>query len=99
MATFARLSWERRGLATTPLDVREPYYRAGGDFSFNYRTFNIYGVYRWGHDNNMLPVDASGQLIPLPLSGTNPLPVAFVASVPQSSAAALCSRITSHFRG
>lgn len=68
--------------ATTLLNVREPYYRAGGDFSFNYRTFNIYGVYMVGHDKNMLPVDASGQLIPLPLSGTGPLPVAFVSSVP-----------------
>ena len=25
--------------------MREPYYRVGGDFNFNYRTFNVYGVY------------------------------------------------------
>jgi len=34
------------------------------------------------HDNNMLPVDASGQLIVLPISSTSPLPVKFVSSVP-----------------
>jgi len=67
---------------TTLLDVREPYYRAGGDFSFNYRNLNIYGLYMVAHDNNMLPVDASGQLIVLPISSTSPLPVKFVSSVP-----------------
>jgi len=32
----------------------EPFYRAGGDFSFNYRTFNLFGLYMYGHDNNLL---------------------------------------------
>ena len=59
------------------LYAREPYYRAGGDFSFNYRTFNLFGVYMFGPDNNLLPVDASGALIPLPLGSTSPLPVGF----------------------
>jgi hypothetical protein len=67
--------------AQTLLTVREPYYRAGGDFIFNYRKLNLYGLYMFGRDNNLLPVDASGQLIPLPLSGGPPLPVAFVSSV------------------
>jgi hypothetical protein len=65
--------------AQTLLTAREPYYRVGGDFSFNYRKLNVYGLYMFGHDNNLLPVDANGALIPLPLSGGPPLPVAFVS--------------------
>jgi hypothetical protein len=64
------------------LEAREPYYRAGGDFSFNYRTFNLFGVYMYGHDNNLLPVDKNGLLIPLPISSTSPVPAGFVTSVP-----------------
>jgi hypothetical protein len=64
------------------LYVREPYYRAGGDFSFNYRTFNLFGVYMYGHDKNLLPVDASGALIPLPVGTTSAVPVGFITSVP-----------------
>jgi hypothetical protein len=61
------------------LTAHEPYYRAGGDFSFNFRTFNVYGLYMFGHDNNLLPVDSNGNPIMIPLSGTGPLPVGFVA--------------------
>ncbi len=64
------------------LYAREPYYRAGGDFSFNYRTFNLFGVYMYGKDNNLLPVNAQGLLIPLPISSTSPPPVGFMTSVP-----------------
>src|SRR5271169_502608 len=64
------------------LYAREPYYRAGGDFSFNYRTFNLFGVYMYGHDKNLLPVDASGALIPLPVGTTSAVPVGFITSVP-----------------
>ena len=64
------------------LTVREPYYRAGGDFSFNYRKLNVYGVYLRGHDNNFLPVDATGALIPLPITDQSPPAVNFVKSVP-----------------
>ncbi len=39
------------GNLTTILNNREPYYRVGGDFSFNYRTFNVYGLYMFGHDS------------------------------------------------
>jgi hypothetical protein len=67
---------------TRLLYAREPYYRAGGDFSFNYRTFNLFGVYMYGHDNNLLPVDANGALIPLPVGSTSAVPVGFVSSVP-----------------
>ena len=68
--------------SNTLLEAREPYYRAGGDFSFNYRTFNLFGVYMYGHDNNLLPVDKNGVLIPLPIGSTSTLPVGFVSSVP-----------------
>jgi len=64
------------------LDNREPYYRVGGDFSFNYRTFNVYGLYMLGHDANRLPVDATGAAIPLPLSATSPVAAGFVRGVP-----------------
>ncbi len=64
------------------LRVNEPYYRAGGDFNFNFRKFNLYGVYMYGRDRNLLPVDEDGNLIPLPLSTGGPLPIGFVKSVP-----------------
>jgi hypothetical protein len=64
------------------MSVREPYYRTGADFSFNFRTFNLFGVYMFARDNNLLPVDSSGNLIPLPLSSTSPTPVGFISSVP-----------------
>jgi len=70
------------GTDNTLLTVHEPYYRAGGDFSFNYRKLNIYGLYMHARDNNLLPVDANGNLILLPFSSTSPLPVRFVSSVP-----------------
>jgi len=38
----------------TVLTAREPFYRFGGDFSFNYRTFNLYGLYMYGHDDDLL---------------------------------------------
>jgi hypothetical protein len=59
------------------LTVREPFYRVGGDFIFNYRTFKIYGLYMYGHDNNRLPVDGTGALVPLPIDPTGPPPVGF----------------------
>ena len=70
------------GVDTTLLTVHEPYYRAGVDFSFNYRKLNIYGLYMHARDNNLLPVDAAGNVILLPVSEASPLPVRFVSSVP-----------------
>ena len=64
------------------LSVQEPYYRAGGDFNFNYRHFNIYGLYMYGRDQNLLPIDAKGMLIPIPTAADGPVPVAFIKSVP-----------------
>lgn len=39
---------------TGVLTAREPFYRVGGDFTFNYRTFQLYGMYMAGHDKNLL---------------------------------------------
>jgi hypothetical protein len=62
--------------------VYEPYYRAGADCSFIYRRLDMYGLYMLGRDNNLLPVDAKGNVIMLPISDTGLLPVKFVTSVP-----------------
>ncbi len=61
--------------ASTVLTAREPFYRVGGDFNFNYREFNAYGLFMYGRDHNLLPVDSTGALIPLPISTI--LPVGF----------------------
>jgi hypothetical protein len=66
----------------TVLTAREPFYRAGGDFNFNYRNLNFYGLYMYGHDNNLLPVDSAGIPIPLPLSSGGPSPVGFIKGTP-----------------
>jgi len=42
------------GGAADVLTAREPFYRFGGDFSFNYRTFNLFGLYMYGHDQDLL---------------------------------------------
>jgi hypothetical protein len=43
------------------LVAREPFYRTGGDFSFNYHAFNLFGLYMYGHDKNLLPnADGTG---------------------------------------
>jgi hypothetical protein len=36
------------------ITAHEPFYRVGGDFSFNYRTFNLFGLYMYGHDHDLL---------------------------------------------
>jgi hypothetical protein len=50
------------GDATTAalLTAREPFYRVGADFSFNVRSFNLFGQYMYGRDHNLLPVDDTG---------------------------------------
>jgi len=62
--------------------VQEPFYRVGGDFTFNYRTLQIYGLYMYGHDHNLLPVDSTGTFIPLPIDPTGPAPVSFLRAGP-----------------
>jgi len=38
----------------TVFTAREPFYRTGGDFSFNYRTFNLFGLYMYGRDQSQV---------------------------------------------
>ncbi len=66
----------------TVITAREPFYRVGGNFTFNYRCcLQFNGLYMYGHDYNLLPIDANGFLVPLPVSGTPP-PVGFIHSRP-----------------
>ena len=46
------------------LSAREPFYRAGADFSFNYRTFNLFGQYVYGRDHNLLPLVPTNFVLP-----------------------------------
>ena len=52
------------GVTPAVLTAREPFYRVGGDFNFNYRTFNLFGLYLAGHDHNLVPVTAEGETAP-----------------------------------
>jgi hypothetical protein len=54
------------------LTAREPFYRVGGDFNFNYHTFNLFGQFLYGRDQNLLPLIPTGQ----------PLPTGFIAGSP-----------------
>jgi hypothetical protein len=48
------------------LTAREPFYRVGGNMTFNYRCcLQFNALYMFGHDMNLLPVDSAGNLIPL----------------------------------
>ena len=71
-------------LSGTPavITAREPFYRSGADFTFNYRNLNVYGLYMYGHDTNQLPIDVTGTLVPLPITSTSPSPVGFVHGAP-----------------
>ena len=63
------------------LTAREPFYRVGGNFTFNYRCcLQFNALYMYGHDYNLLPIDSTGALIPLPV--TNATPVGFVHGSP-----------------
>jgi len=44
-----------RALFPTLGTLHEPFYRAGGDFRFKYRQFELYGLGMHGHDANLLP--------------------------------------------
>jgi hypothetical protein len=65
------------------LTAREPFYRVGGDLSFNYRTFNIYGLFMYGRDHNLVPIDDTGAIIGLPVGG-GAVPVGFIRSTPST---------------
>ncbi len=53
------------------LTAREPFYRTGGDFSFNYRTFNLFGLYMYGHDRSDVVDGAGTGLISSPAARFN----------------------------
>ena len=42
------------------LTAREPFYRVGGDFSFNYHAFNLFGQFLYARDQNLLPLLPAG---------------------------------------
>jgi hypothetical protein len=64
------------------LTAREPFYRLGGDFDFGYHgVFNLYGLFMYGRDHNLLPVDSAGALVPLPLA-TGTMISGFMNGVP-----------------
>jgi len=46
--------FEANGTTAAVITAHEPFYRVGGDFSFNYRTFNLFGLYMYGHDQDLL---------------------------------------------
>ena len=57
-------SVQRYSETPTVVTSREPFYRVGGDFSFNYRTFNLFGLYMVGHDQDLLPIVSNGAVAP-----------------------------------
>jgi hypothetical protein len=62
--------------------AREPFYRVGGNATFNYRCcLQFNALYMFGHDYNLLPIDANGDLIPLQ-SLNSAVPVGFIHSTP-----------------
>ena len=73
-------------VAGTPVVVtaREPFYRVGGNFTFNYHNLQFNGLYMYGHDYNLLPIDSTGALIPLPVDPLGPAPVGFVHGSPST---------------
>lgn len=48
------------GGSSLVLTSREPFYRVGGDFSFNYHTFNLFGQFLYGRDQNIFPQTPAG---------------------------------------
>ncbi len=42
--------------------IREPFYRAGGDFRFKYHSLELYGLGMHGHDQNLIPNPVLGLL-------------------------------------
>jgi hypothetical protein len=48
------------------LTAREPFYRTGGDISFNYRTFNLFGMYMYGRDQSQVLNGTGDGLITAP---------------------------------
>jgi hypothetical protein len=80
-----RLSGETLQGVPVVLTAREPFYRVGGNFTFNYHCcLQFNALYMYGHDYNLLPVDASGALVPLPLTTDSAVPAGFVHGSPST---------------
>jgi hypothetical protein len=74
-----RLSGELLDGSAAVLTAREPFYRVGGNMTFNYRCcLQFNALYMYGHDYNLLPVDSTGTLVAV--SGATP--VGFVRGSP-----------------
>jgi hypothetical protein len=48
------------GGSSQVLTTKEPFYRVGGDFSFNYHMFNLFGQFLYGRDQNLSPLLPAG---------------------------------------
>jgi hypothetical protein len=78
-----RLVGQTQDGLSTVLTAREPFYRVGGNFTFNYRCcLQFNALYMYGHDYNLLPIDSNGMLIPLPISSDSPVPAGFAHGSP-----------------
>jgi len=66
----------------TVVTAREPFYRVGGNFTFNYRCcLQFNALYMYGHDVNLLPIDSNGNVIPLQ-NVSQAVPIGFIRSTP-----------------
>jgi hypothetical protein len=60
------------GVTPDVITAREPFYRVGGDVNFNYRTFNLFGVYMAGHDHDLVPVTLGSASAPTTFAAGRP---------------------------
>ncbi len=52
--------------------IHEPFYRAGGDLRFRYRDLELWGLWMYGRDQNLIPDTSTGDLLhgtPVTFSG------------------------------
>jgi hypothetical protein len=61
---FYGRSVQRNVVGGDVFTAREPFYRVGGNASFNYRNFNLFGVYMYGRDRNQIPSDTPSGFAP-----------------------------------
>jgi hypothetical protein len=64
---------EPDGVTQTVITAREPFYRVGADFSFNYRNLNLFGQYIIGRDHNLIPLIPTGFELPIGFIKSNPV--------------------------
>jgi len=64
---FYGRSVQRFAGTTETITAREPFYRVGGDFDFGYHgVFNLYGLFMYGRDHNLLPIGEGEVILPVP---------------------------------